>query len=397
MPIPSSATPEWRVIPLLIAGLSIGACAEPDDSGSASTLARWEIGPESVRIGTVAGGPQALTSVGDLELGSDGAIYLAQGQEGVVKVFERSGALLQTLGSEGDGPGEFRSMSELGWWGDTLWVTDIATRRITSFLTSGDVLASLPYPEPASAGDRSTSVTAIGPDGSIFMNTGDAAGAFINETTGERKPLILTDRTGSTDRVVGTLNRDREKVIFIDRDGDQVVGVAVHTEPFGDFTLEAGSGSTGDLALVDRVVASEGMTPTFRVTKVAPSGDTLFSTVASYTPVPVPSAVVDSIVSARAGDPNREDGLRDALFLPDTYPPASNALIARNGEVWVARERVHRADIVTWEIFSAEGVRSAEIELPKRFFPLLVTDEEIWGTETDDLDVPYVVAYPVLR
>lgn len=45
--------------------------------------------------------------------------------------FDGRGVWLGTIGGEGDGPGEFRRPTEMGWLSDTLWVSDTALRRVS--------------------------------------------------------------------------------------------------------------------------------------------------------------------------------------------------------------------------------------------------------------------------
>src|SRR5687767_14246029 len=97
---------------------------------------RWAAVRDLV-IGTSEDGPAALTDVTDIALGSDGAVYVAQPQEQLVRVFDAGGRPRRTIGRRGRGPGEFTSVQDLSWRGDTLIVSDPVSQRISGFTTSG--------------------------------------------------------------------------------------------------------------------------------------------------------------------------------------------------------------------------------------------------------------------
>lgn len=86
----------------------------------------WSL-EETLRIGSMDG-EDALTEVLALDLGPDGHVYVAQQFATSVAVFTSTGRLQRSVGRAGEGPGEFRtSLLDLGWRGDTLWVTDVTS------------------------------------------------------------------------------------------------------------------------------------------------------------------------------------------------------------------------------------------------------------------------------
>ncbi|WP_419167406.1 hypothetical protein [Candidatus Palauibacter sp.] len=53
---------------------------------------------------------------------------------------------LDAIGGEGDGPGEFLRAADMGWFSDTLWVSDPAAGRMSFFdRRSGDFVRSLQF------------------------------------------------------------------------------------------------------------------------------------------------------------------------------------------------------------------------------------------------------------
>ena len=61
----------------------------------------------------------------------NGTIALIQTQDGGVRLFDCEGRSLGLIGRKGQGPGEFVSPLAGGWTGDSLWIHDVALRRVT--------------------------------------------------------------------------------------------------------------------------------------------------------------------------------------------------------------------------------------------------------------------------
>ena len=81
--------------------------------------------------GTLTGDPE-LTAPRAL-LADSGNIYVLDPVVHGVHRFDSLGNWLSTIGTDGDGPGEFRRPTDMGWSADTLWVSDLALGRLTLF------------------------------------------------------------------------------------------------------------------------------------------------------------------------------------------------------------------------------------------------------------------------
>ena len=98
-----------------------------------------------LRIGVLDGDPEYIFSaiVGLREL-DGGGVLVAEGQARELRVYDASGLHVRTFGGGGDGPGEFGALSGLvGLAGDTVWVWDGRSDRLTSFLTSGELVEAI--------------------------------------------------------------------------------------------------------------------------------------------------------------------------------------------------------------------------------------------------------------
>ncbi|NNF29148.1 MAG: hypothetical protein HKN73_18125, partial [Gemmatimonadetes bacterium] len=104
----------------------------------------------AVRIGVVEGAPeyQWTRPVAGARL-ADGEFAVLEQTPAEVRTFDSAGRFQARIGTEGDGPGEFRTPSGLIVLpGDTLLVWDGRTRRLTWFSRTGSVARELTVREP---------------------------------------------------------------------------------------------------------------------------------------------------------------------------------------------------------------------------------------------------------
>lgn len=120
------------------------------------------IGGDEARAETLFG------HVVDLDVGSDGRIYVLDQQAQEVRVFGSDGSSLGTLGGPGEGPGEFsRFAQSLMVRADTLLVSDWGGGRLQRFSIAGGFLSTQRFPGVASA----RTWWRVGPDGSIWYRS----------------------------------------------------------------------------------------------------------------------------------------------------------------------------------------------------------------------------------
>jgi hypothetical protein len=86
--------------------------------------------------------------------------------------------------------------------------------------------------------------------------------------------------------------------------------------------------------------------------------------------------------------------LRDVLEFPDFLPPVTHGRLVE-GEVWLRRE--HTQGDYRWTILGGDGRAIGELTLPRAFTPLVFRRGELWGVETNEVDVPWVVRYRIVR
>ena len=136
---------------LQLAGLLVIAACAPERPGQGDTdLGRltpeqwaegegWDVGPATLEIGALAGADAyhfvAVTAGTRLE---NGDIVVADGGSRRVRRYDAAGRYLADLGAPGEGPGEFRSPSQVSRGGDgQIVIWDSGHWRLSRFDSSG--------------------------------------------------------------------------------------------------------------------------------------------------------------------------------------------------------------------------------------------------------------------
>ena len=119
----------------VVATAAVGAVAGQD-------LPVWRLGAPSVRLD---GGDVPFFRVVGAHFLPDGSIAVADAGNARVAVYAPSGPIRRSLGREGDGPGEFRALSHLFVFGDTIAVYDQVALRFTHWYASDDTPRSWRY------------------------------------------------------------------------------------------------------------------------------------------------------------------------------------------------------------------------------------------------------------
>lgn len=117
------------------------ACAAPEqrEAGPPTELALYELSAPTLEIGVLDGAEEylfgSIESV--LRLG-DGTVAVSDASNSRISVFDGAGTFLRSWGREGDGPGEFRSLSRLYLHGpDSILALDRRTSGLSAFALDG--------------------------------------------------------------------------------------------------------------------------------------------------------------------------------------------------------------------------------------------------------------------
>lgn len=360
-----------------------------------SRTPKLRLDPE-LSIGRERPAEYALSWIPDLSVDASGSIYVAQPEDGGVRVFDAAGRYLRRIGHPGEGPGEFRSIGALGWVGDTLWITDPRLGRVTVVPpTSGSLRTFRLVGRGLRDYARVVPSALLSDDRAILLPNGLLTS--VPEKGGPGSPIFLADRSG---RVLDTLARvdvRRHRMIARTSGGGLIVS---SLQPYDDTPLVRVGARGRRLVVVRREAAREAAPDSFRIDVYGPGGRPRWSRRYVYRPERVPDSVKDSLLdqaaavyasSFRTVEEARK-ALRDALYLPDFAPPVTDCLVGREGSVWLRRD-VFAADGTRWTVLAPDGSVRAEVRSDGPVRLLAVGPRHAWGVEYTALEVPRVVRY----
>lgn len=357
--------------------------------------AGWTI-TRDLRIGSVDDDKQALTSIGGVTVSRDGKIYVAQPQDQQFRIYSATGELLGVVGRKGGGPAEFEGLSSLSFHADTVVAFDLRQGRLSLFTPDGELLRTLTIRVRVDAPYSRAAVSHLLPDGT-GLATASAISASVADGTVRLMPLMRVDRTGVV----------LDTVLWHDASRSQLAiplpnGAIYGQQPFSDEPIYAQTES--GFVLIERTFATAPREATFRVFWIGFGGDTIRSRTYRYTPRPVPSAHVDSIIESRMrflqhiamGAPELEKTVRSAMPIPRFFAPVLSVHAAPSGEIWLERGVV-RLGTLRYTVLSRTGDILADVDVPPRTRIVALHGDHLYTAERDDLDVPYVVRYRVNR
>lgn len=318
---------------------------------------------------------------------ADGRVAVADGGSSEIKVFASDGALAQTIGGQGDGPGEFRQMTFFGRLpGDSLAVWDMGQARLTVFTPAGERARDIRI--GATPESPQSSVIGMFGDGTLlsrgFVNLGGRVPDGLERNETEALHLAadgtLLDSIGS---VTGS------ETFFRAFDG----GFSFYTPPFGRTTEVIAAGS--------RLYIADSERPEIRV--LTPDGTPVRLVRWEQRPREITAADLDRAREAAlesVSADRRPDIERMYAGMPtrEAMPAFSRVRVDRDGGMWVQLYRTEWDEgMSTWLVFDDGGSLSASIDLPAEFTPTDIGDDWILGLERDALDIEFVRLYTLRR
>lgn len=369
---PAEGGPAWRgQIDTLPSGTVV---VTNPTTGIWDSATAWRV-VEELRIGTMDGtGPDLFGRVSALEVDTAGRLYVLEGQAKEIRVFDRDGRYVRTVGRQGGGPGEFNEPIGMAWSPDGhLWVIDPENNRISVIDTAGTFVTSHP---------------AIG--GWIYNpwpGGFDTAGAFytyVPDRASTEFGMLLV-RYDTALHPLDTLRPPRylgERHFFevSSNGGRMMTGVPFSPSLVWELT------TAGDFWAA--------LTGPYELFRVTGAGDTLRRVTRAFDALPVTGEDVDSAI-ANLEWFTRQGGKVDRSRIPGVKPALRELLVADDGHLWVAVTTRDRGDeAYAFDIFDPEGRYLGPLRLPFRLSshpPPVIRNGIIVGVTKDDLEVPFVV------
>lgn len=348
----------------------------------------------------IDGEREALSMVMSLAVGADGTIAVSQFQDGSIRFFSAAGRPVRTFGRQGEGPGEFRVLSRIGSAGGRYWGLDDALRRTTYLTAAGALDTTLLHPVATSLGGRAGESPFVGPSVQVPRRTGGWI-VVANMISGRGWPASLPGPKGVGSAVLA-LNEMGEVERVVGWKPAANCGVALGgtdraislTRPFCAHPMARAS-DDGERVLF--------LTPDDRgraeVHLMSAQGDTGFAKLLTPPIVRVSPRVADSTrdaLVARASDPAIKAAYRSAKFtMPQVYPAFRNAIIGRDGTVWLQRWFTGMQG--EWLVLDARGEELFVVVLPRSIEPLVVSRDTLWGVEATSEGSQNVVRMAISR
>jgi len=395
---------------------------------------------EEARIGSVEDPDYGFSSIGSVQVARDGHIHVYEAGNREVRVYTPSGELLRAMGSRGEGPGEFAGVGvRVGIVRDTVWAMDVtdqplgagwgaAGQRLTLFNTAGQLISARHVTDVSVGEDwRGAPLRIVpllqGPDGYLL---GDLAlpPTWIRTAAGDgdtlRVPRVRFRLDGSVTDTAGwydiALGPTEPEVLSVGRSEYELPRIA----RYDPIHISASDGHI----VIERPAADSEVEGTFRVTRIGLDHDTIFSRSFRYLPHQFETDELEAaaarasrsgllMISAGARGPDvhlmRHPGdsarahtaimarLRETL--PEFQPPVHGETrsvavhLGADGSIWIARGDAGD-DIRRWIVLRPDGTPLGELTLP-RPGPVIrwSSHDTVWGVETDDFDVPWLVRY----
>ncbi len=337
-----------------------------------------------------------------LSVGPDGSIYAADPQIPAVLVFDARGRFVRQLGRPGDGPGEFRSITGMGWAEGVVWAADRSRMRAVIFSPAGDLLdtRSAGIIE-VQGGERPSQLAGVLADGSLLMLGPPRAGA--GGSILQPAPLVRLRPTGATP-ASDTLLHVRQTVAT----ASVVVGGARREValpvPRNDDRWALAPGS--DAVARATAVEANGVIVGYRIHVFELDGSVRFETAVEHEPIRVTAeerdrfvaTLADRLQSMDSGMP-RSAAVRTARGLipaVDTRMAIDLLEMGTDGRVWIhRRDQPGQLSVLD----ARTGRVEARVGLPGGRYPGMgihaMDGDHVWMVETDAFGVRSIVRYAV--
>ena len=308
----------------------------------------------------------------DVAPAADGRIYVADADAGHVKVLSPDGTLLDSLGRQGEGPGEFLRLNQLvAARSDSLYVLDSGRRRVSVFAPSGQLARGLSV-DPGQGFPRCIMVPEhrsglVLPHATIALSGEAERGTFVVrrlQPDGSVADTLVTKRRAPSHRA------QREEVKLL---------IPIPFMP----SLHAALGPT------NRVHVARGDSLT--VVSYALDGGHRREVSIPFEPVPVTDADEDRVLKNYS---DKRPMPRDKI--PATKPAFTNFLIDDEGRYWFGRPTAN-PDSTNWWVADPNEQRVTTTTLPSQVRLHAVTNGRAYGQTTTDNGAPALVRYRIRR
>ena len=336
----------------------------------------WQL-TAAFRLGSVEGnGPDVFARIIAIEADQAGHVYVLDNVAQEVRVFDRTGEYVRTLGRPGEGPGEFRGANGMGWGPDgLLWVVDQRLNRFTSFDSTGALVGSRRVPMSTLSYAWQGAFTASGE----LFDLG-----YVQDGEKGRPVLLRFDGASAYSDTIPF--PDPPAHVFSWRNEQGGGGTTIPFAPEHVWTVSPAK----------QLWTSDA--EQYRIHRVDLPGDTTLTIVRD---APVIHVTTDERTKAIERVERFMRGNRyDANQIPESKPALERIAVDGFGYVWVQRPDSAGAPGSDFDIFDQAGrfLGSLTTEYPVSSSPRFVVGvDRLYYVTIDDLGVQYVIASEITR
>ena len=333
---------------------------------------------EGVLVAT-SGDDIELSWVTDLDVDSEGRIYVGDGTADGIVVLEPDLTYSRHIGRRGDGPGEFRSISSVQVFGaDSVLVWDFQLRRGTVFDPASEVVRILtlrdspasPYWAAAMPDDYGYLV--------LFTPTYYASGSDSQHPRQNvLRRIVKSPSIADSDSLFAFPAGDA--LVWRAQDGRGGGAVEVGSHPFGISPF---------VAVVGQFNVAYATSRALQVTIIDLEGGEGSGFSYETTPVEVTRRQLNAAKERMSRRLKKvlEEGA------PYVWPAVLGMVVDDRDRIWLGVRTGDRAN-VEWAAFTRDGSHVASILLPSAFALYAARDDQLVGVAEDELDVPRVQVY----
>lgn len=193
------ATPQVLALAFVVV-----SCGSSDQPSVASEPATWTVGAAPIaEIGQVDGDPEYLFSrISHAKLLPDGRVAVVDNADATIRVFSADGLFDHAFGGEGEGPGEFAYISGIQVSPpDTIVAHDSQLLRLSRFLTSGSLIATVPLRAEDGLPEIYLGAYSNGELGFAWIRQGPRSG---EDVTPDEMRIARFDESGHMNAMLGT-------------------------------------------------------------------------------------------------------------------------------------------------------------------------------------------------
>jgi hypothetical protein len=346
------------------------------DRGIWTVATGWRLADELEFPRRRAPDSDVLGSIVDVAVDATERIYVLDGSEKSILIFDDAGRRVRTVGREGAGPGEFRDPGALRWTPDgELLVLDFQNARYTAFDTSGTYVRDhrrMVHPKAV-------------PWPGGFAPSGQLYDLALAPPVGKEPPRVVLVRLDAAFAPEDSFPIPAyERPRFELRAGGATIRAGVPFAPSMHWRLDALRGHMWS-----------GLSDRYELTRLALERDSVLVAEREYTPVRVTREEREQAIQSLEGF-KRQGGRIDPSRIPNTKPAFMDFWLDPDGFVWVL-PTVPPGEGFGFDVFGPDGSYLGRVEGARRFFPMLVTHRAVYGMREYAEGTQHVVRYRILR